>query len=71
MKIKAPILILLMMFVLFNQISIAGDKEPVGKIMFTIGKVVVIDRQGKEKRIRRGVKVFEVDLIKTNIKGQA
>ena len=56
---------------LMSPVLLAKESEPVGKLMFTIGKVVIINHDGKQKRVRRGAKIFEGDLIKTNKKGQA
>jgi len=48
-----------------------ANNKSVGKLIFTIGKVIIIKPAGKQKRVRRGAKIYEGDLLKTHKKGQA
>jgi len=61
----------MVLFLFVDKMALASDSEPVGKLMFTIGKVVIVKQDGKQHRVRRGAKIFVGDLIKTNKKGQA
>jgi len=49
----------------------AYSAEAIGKLIFTIGKVQIIDANGKQKKALRGANIFQGDTIKTFINGQA
>ncbi len=63
----------LSLFLITTLLSIGNVSagESIGKLIFTIGKVQVIDASGKHKRARRGADIFQGDTIKTFVKGQA
>jgi len=61
----------ILLVITLYSIGTAHAGDSIGKLIFTIGKVQIIDASGKHKRARRGADIFQGDTIKTFVKGQA
>ena len=71
MKIIRGHLSLIMIFLLGLILSFpaAAKSEKAGKIVFVLGQVMAIDKDKKQRKIRKGSAIYSGDTIKTNDKG--